>query len=49
MLSEIEDVTIPYYNCSQSVKDSSFVPFSTLVPTDNAKSLASLFRGDSEI
>ena len=47
--SEMEDVTIPYSNCSQSVKDSWFVPISTLVPTTNAKSLTPLFRGDSEI
>ena len=44
--SEIEDGTIPYSNCSQSVKDSWFVHISNLVPTQNAKSLAS---GDSEI
>ena len=42
-------VTIPYSNCSQSIKDSWFVPISTLVPTTNAKSLTPLFRGDSEI
>ena len=45
-LSEIVDGTIPFSNCSQS---SWFVPISTLVPTENAKSLASLFMGDSEI
>ena len=28
MFCEIEDVTIPYSNSSQSVKDISFVPFS---------------------
>ena len=37
MFSEIEDGTIPYSNCSQSVKDSWFVPISTLVPTENVK------------
>ena len=45
MCSEIEDVTIPYSNCSQSIKDSWFVYFSTLVPTQNAKSLTPLFEG----
>ena len=49
MCSEIEDVTIPYSNCSQSIKDSWFVFFSTLVPTTNVKSLIPLYRGDSEI
>jgi hypothetical protein len=44
--SEIEDVTIPYSNFSQSIKDSWFVSFSTLVLT---KSLTPLYRGDSEI
>ena len=48
MCSEIDDVTIPYSNCSQSIKDSLFVSISTLVPTTNAKSLTPLFRGDSE-
>ena len=46
---EIGDGTIPFSNCSQSVKNSWFVPISTLLPTENAKSLASLFRGESEI
>ena len=45
----MEDVAIPYSNCIQSVRDSWFVPISTVVPTENAKSLASLFMGDSEI
>ena len=45
----MQDVTIPYSNCSQSVKDSWFVPISTLLPTEDVKSLASLFRGDSQI
>ena len=49
MCSEIEDVTIPYSNCSQSIKDSWFIYFSTLVPTTNVKSLIPLYRGDSEI
>ena len=48
-LSEIEDGAIPSSNCSQSVMDSGFVPISTLVPTENATSLASFFRGESEI
>ena len=43
--SEIEDMSIPYFNCSQSIKDSWFVSFSTHVPTTNAKSLTPLFRG----
>ena len=37
--SEIADVTIPYSNCSKSIKDSWFVSSSILVPTINAKSL----------
>ena len=41
--------TIPYSNCSQSIKDSWLVSSSTHVPTQNAKSLTPLFRGDSEI
>ena len=47
--SKIADVTIPYSNTSQSTTHSWFVSYSTLVPTKNAKSLAPLFRGDSEI
>ncbi|CAI7997851.1 hypothetical protein GBAR_LOCUS2263, partial [Geodia barretti] len=43
--SEIEDVTIPYSNTSQSIKNSWFVSISTLVPTTNAKSLTPLLRG----
>ena len=43
--SEIEGVTIPYSNCSQCIKDSWFVCFSTLVATKNAK----LLTGDSKI
>ena len=46
--SEMEDVTIPYSNCSQSIKDSWFVSSSTLVPTKNAKSLTPLFRGTAK-
>ena len=38
----MEDATIPYSNCSQSIKDSWFVSFSTLVPTKNAKLLTPL-------
>ena len=34
----MEDGTIPYSNCSKSIKDSWFVSFSTHVPTKNAKS-----------
>ena len=45
MCSEIEDFSIPHSNCSQSIKDSWFVSFSTLVPTTNAKSLTPVFRG----
>ena len=33
---KVEDVTIPYSNCSESIKNSLFVSFSTLVPTTNA-------------
>ena len=40
------DVTIPYSNCNQSIKDSWFVSSSTLVPTRNAKSLRLVFRED---
>ena len=40
------DVTIPYSNCNQSIKDSWFVSSSILVPTKNAKSLTPSFRGD---
>ena len=43
--SEIEDATIPYFNCSQSIKDSWFDSYSTLVPTKNAKSSTPLFTG----
>ena len=46
--SEMEDVTIPYSNCSQSIKDSWFVSFPTLVPTTNAKSLTPLYRGTAK-
>ena len=42
--SKIEDVTIPYSNYSQSIKDSWFASFSTLVPTKNAKWLTPLLR-----
>ena len=43
--SEIEGVTIPYSNCSQSIKNSWVVSFSAHVPTKNAKSLTPLYRG----
>ena len=43
--SEIANVTIPYSNCSQNIKDSWFILFSTLVPTTNVKSLTPLYRG----
>ena len=43
--SEIEDGAIPSSNCNQSVMHSWFVPISTLVPTENAQSLASLLSG----
>ena len=46
--STIADVTIPYSNCSQSIKDSWFVSSSILVPTKNAKSLTPLFRGTAK-
>ena len=46
--SEIADVTIPYSNCSQSIKDSWFVSFPTLVPTTNAKSLTPVYRGTAK-
>ena len=46
--SEIADVTVPYSNCSQSIKDSWFVSSSTLVPTKNAKSLTPLVRGTAK-
>ena len=36
-------------NCSQSVKNSWFVPISTLVPMENAKSLPSFFKGTAKI
>ena len=45
MCSEIKD---PYSNCSQSVRDSWFVSFSTLVPTTNAKSLTPLLGGPAK-
>ena len=44
----IEDVTIPYSNCSQSIKHSWVVSFSTHVPTTNGKSLTPLFRGGQQ-
>ena len=44
--SKIEHGTIPYSNCSQSIKDSWFVSSSILVPTKNAKSFTPL---DSKI
>ena len=47
--SEIEDITIPYSNFSESIKDSWVVYFSANVPTKNAKSLTPLYSGDSEI
>ena len=43
--ADIWDVTIAYFNCSRSNKDSWFVSFSTPVPTKIAKSLTPLFRG----
>ena len=46
---KIEDITIPYSNFSQSIKDSWVVSFSTHVPTKKAKSLTPLYRGDSKI
>ena len=48
---EIEYVTIPYSNYSQSIKDGWFVSSSTLTKysTKNVKSFTPLFRGDSEI
>ena len=44
--SKIADVTIPYSNCSQSIKDSWFVYSSTRVPTTNAKSYTPLLAGE---
>ena len=38
-------VTIPYFNCSQSIKDSWFVSIFTHVPTKKAKSLIPSFGG----
>ena len=35
--SEIEEITIPFYNFSKSIKDSLFVSSPTLVPVKNAK------------
>ena len=39
---KIDDVTIPYSNCSYSTRDSWFVSFSILVPTKNAKLLVEI-------
>ena len=44
--SKMADITIPYSNCNQSIKDSGLVSSSILVPTRNAKSLTPLFRED---
>ena len=46
---EIDDVTIPYSNTSQSIKDSWFGTSSILVLTKNAKSLTPLFGGGGGI
>ena len=51
MFSKVDDGTIPYSNCSQSVRNtysSWFVPISTLLPTTCAKSLTPSLSGDSE-
>ena len=45
--SEIEVITIPFYNFSKSIKYSWFVSLPTLVPVKNAKLLTPLFREDS--
>ena len=47
--SEIEDIIVPYFNFSQSIKDSWLVTFYVHVPTKNVKSLTPLHRGDSNI
>ena len=47
--SEIDDITVPYYNFSQSIKDSWFVSFSVHVPTKNATSLTPSFGGQQNL
>ena len=47
--SDIEDITIPYSNFSQSIKDSWFVSFSVHVSTKNAKSLTPSFGGQQNL
>ena len=48
-LGKIEYVTIPYSNCSQSIKDSWFVSSYTHVPTKNGKIIDTHIGGDSKI
>ena len=43
--SELEYVTIPYFNYSQSIRDSLFVSSSNHVSTKNAESLTPLLGG----
>ena len=46
--SEIEEITIPYYNLCKSIRDSWFVSSPTLVPIKkNVKLFTPLYRGDS--
>ena len=49
MCSEMKDISIPYCNFSQSMKDISIVSVSAHVPTKNAKSLTPSFGGTTDL